>query len=63
MRRLVVGGGLGIAACLTGALLSSGAASARQAADTITVSGVANGTSVVFTGSGSPFHEIGRAHV
>ena len=40
MRRLVVGGGLGIAACLTGALLSSGA-SARQAADTITVSGVA----------------------
>jgi hypothetical protein len=46
-------GGLAIAAC-TCLLLFSGVASARQAAgDTISVSGIASGTSIQFTASGS----------
>jgi len=57
MRRLLSAGGLAIAACTCG-LLFSGAASARQASETISVSGVVKGTSIKFTGSGSPVLEV-----
>lgn len=55
-------GAIVIAACLCG-LLFSGAAAARQAADSITVTGVVlgtatNGTYVQFSGNGSSFKQI-----
>jgi len=58
VRRLLCGGGLAVAACAFW-LLVSGAASARQTSDTITVAGTVNGTTVVFTVGGSPFKNIG----
>ena len=57
-RRLLVSGGLAVAAGALCGLLSSGAASARSAADSITVSGVAKGTSITFTGSGSSLGSV-----
>lgn len=57
MRRLVAAGGLAIAACVCG-LLFSGAASARQASDSITVTAVVNGTTMTFTVSSSPVSDI-----
>lgn len=57
MRRLVAAGGLAIAACACWLQLS-GAASAKPAADTISVSGIASGTGIQFTGSGSPILSV-----
>jgi hypothetical protein len=58
MRYLRAAGGLAVAAFVCG-LLFSGAAFARQAAgETISVSGIANGKSIKFTGTGSPLDHI-----
>jgi hypothetical protein len=57
MRRPLAAGGIAIAAC-TCLLLFSGAASARQTSDTISISGVANGADVQFKEFGSPLTTI-----
>jgi hypothetical protein len=58
MGYLRAAGGLAVAAFVCG-LLFSGAAFARQAAgETISVSGIANGKSIKFTGTGSPLDHI-----
>jgi hypothetical protein len=57
MRHLVAAGGLALAAGVCGLLLSC-AASAKQASDSITITGVLDGTTITFTVSSSPVSDI-----
>ena len=57
MRQLVAAGGLALAACAC-VLPFSGSAAATPTTDTISVSGIASGTGIQFTGSGSPILSV-----